>query len=443
MRIGYLLEQEEDIRRPPFNGPANHIRQVVRHLNGRGHGVTVLFRSQDRLWATEDLKAFEPVTVRKTDLGWQRTLEGGCRRIQATLGLPYLGYFESRRFAWACHQVLSDCDLFYERFSWMHYGGLLAARRQGVPWILEYNGDPLADLEAQGIAPTGVQLPVARRIMRRVLERADHVIATGAGWQRNCIEHWHVAPERSSVVENGTELLGLLNRNDLRSFRDGSDGPPETTVVYLGGFYPWHGIDKLLDATALLIKQGVRLRLNLIGSGRGETESRDHARRLGLEGIVHFLGRLTAEQYAPLLASADVGVSPYCGWPEYSGLKIFDYKAAGLACVASGENGNPPTLRHGETGWIVPPCSEAGLAEALALLARDVDLRRRLGRAARQDAERRNDWTQTARNLEAVFHRVTGGRGVGAVRGRKTAGGGMTRLTSTPELQQSHPTVRR
>lgn len=406
MRIGYLLEQEEDIRRPPFNGPANHIRQVFEHLKRGGHDVRLLFPSQDGLWLTSDLREFERVRLGTVDRGVRRAGERVCRRIQSTLGLPYLGYFESRRFALACQQTLGDCDLFYERFSWMHYGGLLAARKQGIPWVVEFNGDPLADLEAKRTAPNGIQRSLATALTRRVLSRADRVVATGQGWLRNSIERWNVGPARAEVVENGTDLLSLLGRDDLRSFREETP-EAETTIVYLGGFYPWHGIDRLLEAVAALLAEGVRLRLMLVGAGDGEDEARNLAKRLGVDGSVTFRGRMAAEAYAPVLADADIGVAPYCGWPEYSGLKIFDYKAAGLACVSSGENGRHPTLRHGETGWIVPPCNRSALADALRTLARDAELRRRLGRAARLDAELHHGWNRTVEGLDAVFRAVT------------------------------------
>ena len=52
---------------------------------------------------------------------------------------------------------------------------------------------------------------------------------------------------------------------------------------------------------------------------------------LGIEEWVVFTGHLSAHQFASHLAGADIGVSPYCGRVEYSGLKLLDYKSAGLA----------------------------------------------------------------------------------------------------------------
>jgi len=49
-----------------------------------------------------------------------------------------------------------------------------------------------------------------------------------------------------------------------------------------------------------------------------------------------FTGALSPKQYAPKLAALDIGVAPYCGATEFAGLKSLDYKAAGLAIIASG-----------------------------------------------------------------------------------------------------------
>ncbi|MDV7397278.1 glycosyltransferase family 4 protein, partial [Arthrospira platensis SPKY1] len=102
-------------------------------------------------------------------------------------------------------------------------------------------------------------------------------------------------------------------------------------------------------------------------------------------------------------AQADIGVSPYCGWPEFSGLKILDYKAAGLPTIASGQDGQPVTLRHEETGLIVPPCDGAALQTAIVRLCADAPLRRRLGQTARLEAERQHTWQHTVNRIEQVM----------------------------------------
>lgn len=413
MKIAYLLQVGEELRRPPYNGPAIHIRQVVTELGRLGHQVHLLFRLDGRLWRSDDLEHFAPVHVSLLDRGPLRWIERLVRRVQRELRLPYLAWFESLRFALACRQELPGMDIYYERSAWMAYGAALAIGWRPHPaftrLVLEYNGDPLADLQAQENAPRGLQRWLAVNLAKLNFRGAHAVIASGAGWRDNLVQGWGVPPEKITVVENGSELVRLLRREQLSSFQAPDGGTRQeggVRLVYLGGFHPWQGVDRLLRVLARIEALGQPAQLVMIGSGTGLKAARTLADELGVSARVRFTGQLPAQEYAPLLAEADIGLSPYCGWQEYSGLKLFDYKAAGLAIIASGQDDQPACLQHAVTGWIIQPCDEDALLQAILHLAGQPELRRRLGQQARCEAEVRHGWEHTARQLDQVFTRL-------------------------------------
>jgi hypothetical protein len=140
---------------------------------------------EDQDLVNDDLQTFRPLSVPKADRGWFRLLERGVRRTQRMLRLPYANLFESRRFALAACQELAEADVLYERMSWMGWGGSWAAARLRRPLVVEYNGDPLLDLEAKGMAPGGLQRRLSLGLMRRSLGHAAHVVASGEGWRRH------------------------------------------------------------------------------------------------------------------------------------------------------------------------------------------------------------------------------------------------------------------
>lgn len=403
--IGYVMQQAAEIRHPPFDGPANHVRHVVHKLLDHGHRVRVLAGLDGQIWHSDDLITFKPVRIKKTDQGLSRKIEGGIRRIQKELSLPYAGWFESRRFAATILQELNEANLLYERMSWMGYGAGLAAQSMGIPLVLEFNGDHLHDLEAKGIAPKGLQRHLSMMLMNEAVKRSSHTIASGKGWNDQFIRRYKVSPDQVTTIENGTTLVELLQQKDLRAFSSSIESN-ELNIVYLGGFFPWHGVEILIRAFTRLLQQGIQARLTLIGAGTNLKSCQELVQSSGIEMSVKFTGQLSAEQYAPYLASADIGVSPYCGWKEYSGMKLFDYKAAGLAIIASGENGQPDTLEHGQTGWIVPPCDENALVKALQLFANDHQFRRSIGQAARIDAEKHHSWDHTVERIEQIAYRL-------------------------------------
>jgi phosphatidylinositol alpha 1,6-mannosyltransferase len=87
-------------------------------------------------------------------------------------------------------------------------------------------------------------------------------------------------------------------------------------------------------------------------------------------------------------------------------LKLFDYKASGLAIVASGEKGAPTCIADGLSGLVVPPCDLDALEDALHKLVSNLELRIKLGKQARLEAEAMHTWDHTAQKLEEVLIEV-------------------------------------
>lgn len=106
-----------------------------------------------------------------------------------------------------------------------------------------------------------------------------------------------------------------------------------------------------------------------------------------LPGVELDVVRWSAESEAKDLQSLDIGVYPLADddWSRgKAGLKIIQYQAAGLPCVASDVPLSREQLRDGETGYLVS--SQEHWVERLEQLLRDPNLRRKMGRAGRKDA---------------------------------------------------------
>ncbi|MEW6404809.1 MAG: glycosyltransferase, partial [Chloroflexota bacterium] len=93
-------------------------------------------------------------------------------------------------------------------------------------------------------------------------------------------------------------------------------------------------------------------------------------------------------------------------WVEFSGLKLLDYKAAGLAIIASGKEKQPEVINHGRTGWIVPPCDEGALSDAIIHFSKNPQLIREMGQRARLEAEQLHRWKNTVDDLEDLFKSI-------------------------------------
>ncbi len=411
MRIVYLMQAgAADLRQRPLSGPSLHVRAVFDGLRSRGHEMLLLAVFDGRIFRSADLESFAPVAVPWLDGGPLRLLESAVRRLQKRWHLPYAGFFESLHFAAACRQEARDCDVLYERMGWLGYGGALTARALRIPLVLEINGDHLAELAALGAAPSGATRRLALAVMRFATRSAAHAVATGEGWRARHRAMWGIAADRVTTVENGTDLLALCRRERLRCHLPAAAAGEPVTIAFLGTFDPWQGVDVLIRAFAAAVRRGTAARLVLIGTGRGRGELAALCGELGVADRVELTGHLPLPEVARHLEAADIGIAPYRQRANFSGLKILDYKAAGLAIIASGGEGQAALLAHGHSGWIVPPGDVTALSAALATLCADAALRRRLGSTARREAEERHAWSHTAARIEALLESVVAAR---------------------------------
>ncbi|MGQ9592888.1 MAG: glycosyltransferase, partial [Planctomycetota bacterium] len=152
------------------------------------------------------------------------------------------------------------------------------------------------------------------------------------------------------------------------------------------------GLEDLLDGFAALRAPA---RLLIVGEGpmRGELEAR--ARWLGIEGRVLFAGLQAPPN--DWLAAMDVFVLP--STYEGFGMAALEAMAAARPVIVARVGGLAELVEDGRTGIVIPPRDPRALAEAIERLLRDIDLRLRLGAAAREAARERTD----ARMIEAYF----------------------------------------
>jgi glycosyltransferase involved in cell wall biosynthesis len=177
----------------------------------------------------------------------------------------------------------------------------------------------------------------------------------------------------------------------------GAHGFAEPTVLYLGRLKRYKRVDLVLEGVAALRRRGLPVRV--IVAGRGDhgpaLEARARALGLGPDEAV-FEGYVSEERKLELLRGAWVHAlaSPREGW----GIANLEAAACGTPTVASDAPGLRDSVRHGETGFLVPHGDVAALADRIGALLLDRELRDRLSRGARRFAEG-FAWDRTAADM--------------------------------------------
>ena len=119
-----------------------------------------------------------------------------------------------------------------------------------------------------------------------------------------------------------------------------------------------------------------------------------------LANAVVFTGAVLEHELRELYDSCDVYVHPneHQTW----GLAVTEAMACGKPCIVSTGAGVAEVLRDGETAMLVPPRSPDVLAERIALLMDNPQLRERVGEQGRQYVRANHSWRHYAeQNLTA------------------------------------------
>ncbi len=317
------------------------------------------------------------------------------------------------------------------------YGELLAAApavalyvrrlrrllRQLAPNIIHTNG---LKMHLLGVRANAERVPVVwhmhdylslRPVMARLLRRhAKHCAAAIANSRSVAADIQKVCGESLKVraVYNGIDVERFSPvgaKSDLDSLAGLAPAPPETVRVgILATLARWKGHQTFLQALALLppalpirayVMSGALYRTN--GSQHSLEELKRLASRLGLTNRVGFTGFLS--EPAEAMRALDIVVHASTQ-PEPFGLVIAEGMACGRAVIVS-EAGGAAELIEAEINALGhSPGDAAQLAECITLLAKDRQLRTRLGLAGRATAERRFDRARLATELIPIYREV-------------------------------------
>ena len=277
----------------------------------------------------------------------------------------------------------------------MHLLGAWAARGPHVVWHLhDYLG---------GRGTTA-------RLLRWHRRRPSAVITNSAS----------VAADATRALANGTRVVTVRNGVDLARF---SVAGPKSDLDAMARLAPapagtvrvglvatlarWKGHTTFLDAIARLPAR-LPIRAYVVGDAVYHTEGsqysleelRQQARSLGIADRVGFTGFVQTPEAAFRALHIVVHASTS---PEPFGLTIAEAMACGRAVIVANAGGAAEIVAPGVDALVHTPGDAGDLADKIAALAGDADLRARIGRAARATAERSFDRSRLAAELIPIY----------------------------------------
>jgi glycosyltransferase involved in cell wall biosynthesis len=235
-----------------------------------------------------------------------------------------------------------------------------------------------------GFGPEERYTQLPRRVwMRRMALRHGVIVLPSQTLLRIATDIWRLNPKRLRYIPNGVDLARYAVGD--RPTTGMGQGGARPVIGIVAALRPEKNLGRLLRAFHLAITEGAQAgwRLVIVGEGSERPALEALTRQLGIAEHVTFAGYIAepAEVYAQFdifTLSSDTEQMP---------LSVLEAMAAGLPVVST-DVGDVRAMLAPENGEFVVPAEDAAMASALRALMADQPLRRALGHANRQRAER-------------------------------------------------------
>ena len=397
-------------------GLERHVADLVRHLAGCGHAVTLIVPPP----AAGADPLDPPGCIRVVTVPY-RTFPGAARRgttiLDRDTAYPWFGW-RAGRVAAALARA-GEIDIVHGLGASV-LGYAFAKRRAPdlPPFVLNPQG--LEEFGATDPSRAGLK-PLAywplQRAVRACAREAGAVLATDRSLVPVVLKHLPVRAERVPVVPNaidmdrcdalaasaeGTRLRDRYGLEESHVPDDPAEIPSRVPLLLsVGRVERNKGFHVMVDALARLSAHGIAYRWALIGDGPFLPALRRHAAATGMASHMIVPGRVDDAELHAWYEAADLFVHPTLY--EGSSLVTLEAMAHRRPVIGTRAGGIPDKVVPNLTGWLVPPGDAAALAETLTQ-ALDAHSRwARMGDEGRALATREFAWPVVVRRLISVY----------------------------------------
>jgi glycosyltransferase involved in cell wall biosynthesis len=364
------------------DGSARAVNEVAERLADRGHEVHLYARK------AEDIDLNEIRWHRIPGPGWPEVADFWTYHVQVNRAIP------PREFH-VIHSI--GCNTL--RANVITIQNIQPAKKR----ILDRLGS-LEKISALRRMTRSLYLKVTSNAERRLYthrpgRRPPLFLPVSRGVERELRENYDIGPAPVKIVPNAADLniFKPISESQRLAWRsDNGLGADDIVVIFAGGEWVRKGLDLAVRAFGLIPDR--RAKLFIAGDDPAKDTLKALASECGVSDRVAFGG--FRKDMAVALASADIFLFP--SWYEAFSLATIEAAACGLPVVATSINGTEDFIQPGINGDFVKS-DPKHIAEVIGPLIANPELRREMGRNARQLVEQNYTWDRVALATEEAY----------------------------------------
>jgi len=233
--------------------------------------------------------------------------------------------------------------------------------------------------------------------LKKKIEGASFICCIGNYAQSQLMKlsdrsHWH----KLEIAPLGVDT-SLFRPESFRQYSS------TFNILCVGRLVPAKGQQVLVTALGILVKQGYRIELCLVGDGPDMKKLKKEVVRCGLDSQIVFRGSLNQDEVLKAYKKADFFA--LASFSEGIPVALMEAMSMEIPCIATHIAGIPELIRHGIDGLLVPPVNAEEIASSIANLINNPDLRKKLGKAGRKRVLEKYEQDRNVEHLGNIFTR--------------------------------------
>ncbi|MDB9303752.1 MULTISPECIES: glycosyltransferase family 4 protein [Cyanophyceae] len=273
---------------------------------------------------------------------------------------------------------------------------------KGVPITFNFHGPWAAETQEETVN-NQVSLFLKRRLIEQsTYNRCDRFIVLSKAFGNILHQQYQIPWSRIHIIPGGVNLQWFQANLSRQAARKQLDWPENRRILFTSRRLVQRvGIDKLLQALAIIKPQVPDVWLAIAGRGHLQATLQQQVKELGLEDNVKFLGFLPDAQLPLAYQAAELTVMPSQSFEGF-GLAIIESLACGTPVLCTPIGGMPEILASFSPDLITNSAEASAIAEKLAqILLGNLSIPAR--EICREYAVNNFDWQQIAQKVRHVL----------------------------------------
>ncbi len=302
-------------------------------------------------------------------------------------------------------------DFIYSRSRPFNFAEYVIGKLKKIPIVIEVNGILTDEIIMETPNPsslTSLRVKMVSFIEKKSLSAASKIITVTSNIKKRIQKDYHIREDKITVIGNGanTTMFKPVDKKEAKKKLNLDEN--QKYITFTGNLAPWQGIEFLVKAAPLILKEIPDIKFLIVGDGSVKEKLMGMVDDLDLHDSFIFTGMVPYEDVPLYINSGELCVAYKIPIGSgYSALKFYEYMACGMPIVGSRVTGFEILEEH-DAGILVEPQNHEKLADAVIKLLKNDELREQMGKNGRKYLVENSSWDAVTKKIENILKDIPG-----------------------------------